>query len=64
LSIHANFHNDLKLDSLDQVEVLIAVEDEFKCEFSDKEADEFKTISQVADSLEKYIKEKPKESSE
>jgi NADH dehydrogenase (ubiquinone) 1 alpha/beta subcomplex 1 len=40
LTLDAHFYNDLGLDSLDQVEIVIAVEEEFNIEFSDKDSDE------------------------
>lgn len=33
------FHKDLGLDSLDTVEIVLALEEEFKLEIPDKEAD-------------------------
>uniref|UniRef100_A0A060TC32 Acyl carrier protein n=1 Tax=Blastobotrys adeninivorans TaxID=409370 RepID=A0A060TC32_BLAAD len=40
----ANFVTDLGLDSLDIVEVIVAVEEEFGIEIPDKESDEIKSI--------------------
>ncbi|XP_021280422.1 acyl carrier protein 1, mitochondrial [Herrania umbratica] len=36
---HVHFQNDLGLDSLDNVEIVMALEEEFKLEIPDKEAD-------------------------
>ncbi|XP_054782880.1 acyl carrier protein 1, mitochondrial-like isoform X1 [Prosopis cineraria] len=36
---HAHFQKDLGLDSLDNVEIVMALEEEFKLEIPDKEAD-------------------------
>ncbi|KAK9320184.1 acyl carrier protein-like protein [Lipomyces orientalis] len=45
----ATFANDLGLDSLDAVEVVMAIEEEFSIEIPDKEADEIKSIGQAID---------------
>lgn len=45
--------NDLEADSLDAVEVIMALEDEFGIEIPDEEAENFKTIGDIA----KYIEE-------
>ncbi|KAK9464291.1 acyl carrier protein-like protein [Lipomyces arxii] len=45
----ATFASDLGLDSLDTVEVVMAIEEEFSIEIPDKEADEIKSIGQAID---------------
>ncbi|KAG6918432.1 hypothetical protein DXG01_014611 [Tephrocybe rancida] len=45
----AKFSEDLGLDSLDQVEVVMAVEEEFAIEIPDAEADEITTVQQDID---------------
>ncbi|KAI7874558.1 acyl carrier protein [Lichtheimia hyalospora FSU 10163] len=45
----SNFINDLGLDSLDAVEVVMAIEEEFGVEIPDKEADEIKSVNQAID---------------
>ena len=45
----SDFLNDLGLDSLDTVEVVMAIEDEFSIEIPDKEADEIRTVTQAVD---------------
>ena len=49
------FSEDLGLDSLDIVEVVMAIEDEFAIEIPDQEADK---ISSIADAVE-YISSHP-----
>ncbi|KAL4064911.1 acyl carrier protein-like protein [Scleroderma yunnanense] len=49
LSLSASFAEDLGLDSLDAVEVVMAVEEEFAIEIPDAEADEIKTVQQAVD---------------
>ncbi|MDK2919304.1 MAG: acyl carrier protein [Candidatus Petromonas sp.] len=48
--------NDLEADSLDAVEVIMALEDEFDVEIPDEDAENFKNIGDIA----KYIEEKTK----
>lgn len=40
-----HFQNDLGLDSLDTVEIVMAIEEEFKLEIPDKEADKIDSCS-------------------
>ncbi|OJT03019.1 Acyl carrier protein, mitochondrial [Trametes pubescens] len=49
----ASFSDDLGLDSLDAVEVVMAVEEEFAIEIPDAEADEIKTVQQAIDYIAK-----------
>jgi len=44
LTVSSSFTEDLGLDSLDAVEVVMAVEEEFTIEIPDAEADEIKTV--------------------
>jgi len=50
----ASFINDLGADSLDTVELIMALEEEFDIEISDEEAEKINTIKQSID----YIKNK------
>ncbi|RKP40317.1 acyl carrier protein [Dimargaris cristalligena] len=47
LSPNADFSKDLGLDSLDIVEVVMAIEEEFTIEIPDKQADEIRTVDQA-----------------
>lgn len=40
--------NDLEADSLDAVEIIMAIEDEFGVEIPDEEAEKFKNIGDIA----------------
>lgn len=42
---NAHFKNDLDLDSLDAVEVVMAIEEEFNIEIPDSEADKILSIA-------------------
>ncbi|EKM61164.1 uncharacterized protein PHACADRAFT_247597 [Phanerochaete carnosa HHB-10118-sp] len=49
----ASFAEDLGLDSLDAVEVVMAVEEEFQIEIPDAEADEIKTVGHAIEYIAK-----------
>ncbi|XP_052185727.1 acyl carrier protein 2, mitochondrial-like [Diospyros lotus] len=49
VSPNAHFQNDLGLDSLDTVEVVMALEEEFGFEIPDNEADKINTINLAVD---------------
>ncbi|KAJ3186960.1 hypothetical protein HDU85_006997 [Gaertneriomyces sp. JEL0708] len=51
LNLDAHFINDLGLDSLDQVEITMALEDEFNIEIPDRDAEEIMTARQAADKI-------------
>ncbi|KAL1916588.1 uncharacterized protein VTP21DRAFT_5779 [Calcarisporiella thermophila] len=51
VSLDSHFINDLNLDSLDAVEVVMSIEEEFSVEIPDKEADEIKTPRQAVEYL-------------
>ncbi|KAM4055810.1 phosphopantetheine attachment site domain-containing protein [Hirsutella rhossiliensis] len=51
----AHFVNDLGLDSLDTVEVVMAIEEEFSIEIPDKDADKIHSVSQAVE----YILNQP-----
>jgi len=44
---------DLKIDSLDRVELIMALEEKFKIEITDEEAEKIKTIQDVVDYVKK-----------
>ena len=45
----SSFVNDLGADSLDTVELVMALEEEFDCEIPDEEAEKIATVQQAID---------------
>lgn len=54
----ASFVDDLGADSLDTVELVMALEEEFEIEIPDEEAEKITTIQQAIDHIEAHLKEK------
>ena len=50
----AKFVDDLGADSLDTVELVMALEEEFKLEIPDEEAEGITTVGQAIDYIEKH----------
>lgn len=53
VNMEASFMDDLGADSLDIVELIMALEEEFEIEIPDEEAEKIQTVGDVVD----YIKE-------
>ncbi len=53
----ASFVDDLGADSLDTVELVMALEDEFELEIPDEEAEKITTIKEAIDYIESHLKE-------
>ena len=49
VSPDASFVDDLGADSLDTVELVMALEEEFNCEIPDEEAEKITTVQQAMD---------------
>jgi acyl carrier protein len=49
----ASFSADLGADSLDTVELVMALEEEFDCEIPDEEAEKITTVGQAVEYIEK-----------
>ncbi len=53
LQMNTNIGDDLGADSLDVVEVLMSIEDEFSVEIPDEEIENIKTIGDLVEYIEK-----------
>jgi acyl carrier protein len=53
ISNDASFVDDLGADSLDTVELVMALEEEFECEIPDEEAEKITTVQQAIDYVER-----------
>lgn len=51
----SSFVDDLGADSLDTVELVMALEEEFQCEIPDEEAEKITTVQQAIDYIEKHL---------
>ncbi len=49
VTTQASFVEDLGADSLDTVELVMALEEEFECEIPDEEAEKITTVQQAVD---------------
>ena len=56
VTLNASFVDDLGADSLDTVELVMALEEEFETEIPDEDAEKITTVQQVMD----YITERSK----
>ncbi|BDA39365.1 acyl carrier protein [Candidatus Atelocyanobacterium thalassae] len=52
VTLEANFANDLSADSLDTVELVMALEDEFDIEIPDDDAENISTVKAAVDYIE------------
>ena len=49
VKLESSFVDDLGADSLDTVELVMALEEEFECEIPDEEAEKITTVKQAVD---------------
>ena len=55
LQLETNLMKDLEADSLDAVEIIMAIEDEYDIEIPDEDAERFQTIGNIVSYVEKAI---------
>lgn len=56
VTLEASLEHDLGADSLDAVEVIMALEDEFDIEISDDAAQNIKTVKDIVSHIEEQVK--------
>ena len=54
VKIDSSFVDELDADSLDTVELVMALEEEFGCEIPDEEAEKITTVQQAVDYINKH----------
>jgi len=54
ISIDSSFVDDLGADSLDTVELVMALEEEFGCEIPDEDAEKITTVKEAVEYLNKH----------
>ncbi|MBS4804428.1 MAG: acyl carrier protein [Clostridium sp.] len=57
ITMDSYFVDDLNADSLDLVELMMALEDELDTEIPDEEAENFKTVGDVVKYLKNHVEE-------
>ncbi|MBO5517862.1 MAG: acyl carrier protein [Firmicutes bacterium] len=55
ITLDTSLTKDLEADSLDAVEIIMALEDEYNIEIPDEVAEEFKTVGDIVKCVEDYI---------
>jgi acyl carrier protein len=55
VKMESSFVNDLGADSLDTVELVMALEEEFECEIPDEEAEKITTVQQAVDYVNAHL---------
>lgn len=57
ISLESSFIDDLGADSLDIVELIMALEEEFDIEFPDEDAEKIATVADVVDYIKSHTEE-------
>lgn len=58
VTLEANFANDLGADSLDTVELVMAIEEEFSIEIPDEDAEKISTLDQAIQFIQQAVEKK------
>ena len=58
VTLKANFANDLGADSLDTVELVMAIEEEFAIEIPDEDAEKIATLDQAIQFIQQAVRKK------
>ena len=58
VTLKANFANDLGADSLDTVELVMAIEEEFAIEIPDEDAEKIATLDQAIQFIQQAVSKK------
>ena len=58
VTTESSFVDDLSADSLDQVELMMAIEAAFGCDIPDEEASKISTIADAVKYVEQYVQQK------
>lgn len=58
VTLNANFANDLGADSLDTVELVMAIEEEFSIEIPDEDAEKIATLDQAIQFIQQAVNNK------
>ena len=53
----ASFTDDLNADSLDLVELIMSLEEEFKLQISDEDAEKITTVGEAEEYIEEHLRE-------
>ncbi len=55
ITLETSLTKDLEADSLDAVDIIMALEDEYDIEIPDEVAEEFKTVGDIVKCVEDYV---------
>ena len=55
ITMETSLTKDLEADSLDAVEIIMALEEEYDIEIPDEVAEEFKTVADIVKCVEDYV---------
>ena len=55
VTIDTNLMKDLEADSLDAVEIIMAIEEEFGIEIPDEEAEKFQTVNDLVKDVDAHV---------